>query len=695
MTIVNQSVKRTVQGNGSQTVFDYNFLIPEAAAAELHLIDDVTGTQTLLPPSSWSLSGVNNPLGGTFTYPNAGGGSALLPTQKLTLVRTVPNTQTTSLQNQSGFQPRTFEWALDRIVMQLQQIADGVSRSLRLPVAEQSTPGLPAAASRTNTVLSFDTNGSPLLLPLQPDNNTTVIAQGSLVPRSLAVRFADILNVRDFGAVSDGATNAVPAINLAGPGAFLPKGTFAADPAAITDDRGISGPGEVQHLFTWRTIGNRALTASYGDPVQDHIRHVYSQADAINNRPSLYAEIAGAPVSIPNITYADAPLSVVFDGIGAVRPSVGNTRMYVPPGTRLVRFSGFLRFASNATGIRSVALFKNNSFLTDQTNNALSGFATNTDFNFTVACVDGDYFELRAYQTSGGALNLNSGQISAEILYRHPQAVPGKRLLIYQGLWETQETAYGGYRALLNAVAQYDVLAVSHVEAFGVAPYPLLPNPNGILDGGYQKLKRLIHDYKDRNSKGIVFGYVSGAIDAPTWDGGGNPTNNAWTSTTYPNLNFWMDLWTQDRHLPIDGFFFDHYASAFMSATARDAVSLIAKQRGKKIMGNITSPSAANVQWAAECPHLSWGDYLCLEGFYRDNGVDVATQTNAVLAEMAKHETRGLLLAAVNEEAAATPITNGSVNNLNGASLFNSFYKPGWCYQYGRVSYDTIGTPAV
>ena len=516
-----------------------------------------------------------------------------------------------------------------------------------------------------------------------------------IVSLTVQNKLRDIVSVKDYGAVGDGATNDLAAINFAGPGAFVPLGTYVADPALITDDRNVFGSGEIQHFFTWRTIGNRAMTASYGDPLQDHIRHVYSQAEAINNRPSLYAEIAGAPVSIPNITYTAVPLSVVFDGIGTVRPSIGNTRMYAPPGARLVRFSGFLLFASNATGIRSIALYKNNSFLMDQTNSALSGFATNADFGFTVTCADGDYFELRAYQTSGGALNLTGGQISAEILYRHPQAVGGKRLLIYQGSWEAQEAAYGSYRALLNAVAQYDVLALSHVEAFGLPPYPLLPNPNGILDGGYQKLKRLIHDYKDRNPRGIVFGYVSGAIDAPTWDGGGNPTTNTWTSTTYPNLNFWMDLWTQDRHLPIDGFFFDHYASAFMSAAARDATSLIAKQRGKKLMVNMTSPSAANVQWAAECPHLAWGDYLCLEGFFRDNGVDVLAATNAVLAEMPKHETRGLLLAAVNEEAAATPINNGSVNNLNGVSLFNSFYKPGWCYQYGRTSYDTIGAPGI
>lgn len=149
MTIVNQSTRTTVQGNDVQTVFNYNFLIPSAASAELYLVDADTGTASLLPSSAWSLSGANNPAGGTFTYPIAVGALALSEAQKLTLVRAVPNTQITSLQNQSGFQPRALESALDRIVMQVQQLADGVFRALRLPA--YSPPGvsttLPAPAS--------------------------------------------------------------------------------------------------------------------------------------------------------------------------------------------------------------------------------------------------------------------------------------------------------------------------------------------------------------------------------------------------------------------------------------------------------------------------------------------------------------------------------------------------------------------
>ena len=236
MTIVNQSIKRTVQGNGVQTVFDYSFLIPSAATADLYFYDTVTGDSYLVDPGSWSLSGANNPLGGTFTYPRNAGQEPLQDTQTLTLVRTVPATQITSLQNQSGFQPRAVEGALDWIVMQIQQFVDEVGRSLRVPLAEQGFADLPPANLRTNTLLSFDVNGLPSLLPLQPDNNTTVIAQGSTYARSLAQRFADTVNVLDYGAVPDW------------------NGTSGTDNAAA-----------FAAAFAYAAISGRLVTVPYGD----------------------------------------------------------------------------------------------------------------------------------------------------------------------------------------------------------------------------------------------------------------------------------------------------------------------------------------------------------------------------------------------------------------------------------------------
>lgn len=203
MTISNEAIKTTVFGNGVQTTFSYNFLIPSAATAKLFLLDTVTGDSVLLPAASWSLSGAGNPAGGTFTYPRGVGADPASSTQTLTLLRDVPNTQNTNLANQNGYYPRAVEGALDWIVMQVQQFVDETSRSLRVPAQEQGFPPLPPATLRANTVQAYDSSGLPVLLPLQPDNNTSVIAQGGVTARTLAARFADMVNVLDYGAVPD------------------------------------------------------------------------------------------------------------------------------------------------------------------------------------------------------------------------------------------------------------------------------------------------------------------------------------------------------------------------------------------------------------------------------------------------------------------------------------------------------------
>jgi hypothetical protein len=166
MTIVNQSAKRTVQGNGAQTVFDYNFLIPSASAAELYFSDEETGDSYLLSPASWSLSGANNPLGGTFTYPRDTSQAPLKSTQRLTLRRTVPNTQNTALNNQSGYAPKAVEGGLDWAVMQVQQLAAEQGNALRLWPANETIPPLPfvSAADRANKIIGFDGDGDPTIV---------------------------------------------------------------------------------------------------------------------------------------------------------------------------------------------------------------------------------------------------------------------------------------------------------------------------------------------------------------------------------------------------------------------------------------------------------------------------------------------------------------------------------------------------
>ncbi|OSI20082.1 hypothetical protein [Bradyrhizobium canariense] len=72
-----------------------------------------------------------------------------------------------------------------------------------------------------------------------------------------------------------------------------------------------------------------------------------------------------------------------------------------------LQVQGYLNFASNATGIREVAIAKNGGGpKLIATAPALSGDATVVQFWDKVVMANGDYIEINAVQSSGGALNL-------------------------------------------------------------------------------------------------------------------------------------------------------------------------------------------------------------------------------------------------------------------------------------------------
>ena len=110
MTISNLSVKTTVVGNSAQSVFTYAFPVTWKSECDLYLTNSADGSITLLDPSTWALTGENNPNGGTFVYPISG--TPIPSTQSLTLVRRVSAAQTTSLGNQGPYFPRAVEGGL-------------------------------------------------------------------------------------------------------------------------------------------------------------------------------------------------------------------------------------------------------------------------------------------------------------------------------------------------------------------------------------------------------------------------------------------------------------------------------------------------------------------------------------------------------------------------------------------------------
>ncbi len=126
-------------GNASATVFPFTFPILDASHLSV-IYTAADGTETTLSPSVYQVAGIGSLTGGTVTYPLVG--SPIATGTKLTIVRTVPNTQTTVLSNQGGYYPEVVESRFDLVYMKLQEFQEELGRvvlgSISDPATEQT-----------------------------------------------------------------------------------------------------------------------------------------------------------------------------------------------------------------------------------------------------------------------------------------------------------------------------------------------------------------------------------------------------------------------------------------------------------------------------------------------------------------------------------------------------------------------------
>lgn len=157
MTIANDATKVTVLGNGAQTVFSYTFLVPTAGQYQLYYTD-AAGEIELISQVNYTVTGVGNPNGGTFTYTR--GGNPIDDGTSLTFTRAIPYTQPFQFANQGAFYPEVLGQALDWLAMQIQQLHTTADLSFRAPVTNAAVADVPTLTRRVNGFAYWDADGN-------------------------------------------------------------------------------------------------------------------------------------------------------------------------------------------------------------------------------------------------------------------------------------------------------------------------------------------------------------------------------------------------------------------------------------------------------------------------------------------------------------------------------------------------------
>lgn len=309
-------------GDDVATEFAFSFRILEDE--HIQVIQSADGVDTTLSlGSDYTVSGVGSASGSVIL-------AAPLPTgETLTIIRSVPLTQTVDLQNQGGFFPDTVERMADLLTMAVQQQAERLNRAVLVSASDEpSNLVIPNTAGRANKALVFDADGDLAVSADDYEDQAAAAAASA-------------------SAASASATAASGSATAAAASATAASGSAAAASAAATSASESASVAVSAKFETLADLGAAAVSAS----VQSVRVDAYSTAG--DGGGALYARVASEPPHTGKAQSADgAWWEIVNDATVNVRmfgaSSAGDSS---PAIAAMAALYGYVRFPAGSTRI--------------------------------------------------------------------------------------------------------------------------------------------------------------------------------------------------------------------------------------------------------------------------------------------------------------------------------------------------------
>ena len=237
--------------DGAQTVYTYPF--PIFASEDLAVYFDGA-----LQYSGFTVTEAGMTEGGTVIFDTA-------PAENIVVMleRRMPLERLTDFLEGGDFSAQAINTELDFLLAAIQQTARDQTPMLRY--TDDEAPGeviLPTKEQRANMVLGFDADGDPVAVTTEGTMaapNFTASGTGA-VTRTSSDKFADLISIKDFGAVGDGLSDDTLAIQQALSAhynVFVPEGTYLITaPITLSYGQSLFGAGRASAIKCQSTSFN-------------------------------------------------------------------------------------------------------------------------------------------------------------------------------------------------------------------------------------------------------------------------------------------------------------------------------------------------------------------------------------------------------------------------------------------------------
>lgn len=258
MTVATTINKIVYTADGATSTYSFPFAVEVNGQTDIKAFITIGGINTQLTyPTQYTV--VLNPpiapnptgIGGSVTVTAVPANGTLV-----TILRTMAETQPTSLANQGTLYQPVIESQLDDLTMMIQQLQELLGRQITVAVSDSTPTALPPAAQRANLAFMFDGSGNPIAAPPGGANSPVSSAMAPVVNAATIAAAVALLGLSGVAPEPSGVVKAFA-------GTSLPTGYLFCNGAAV------SRTGATATLFaalgTTYGVGNGSTTFNLPD----------------------------------------------------------------------------------------------------------------------------------------------------------------------------------------------------------------------------------------------------------------------------------------------------------------------------------------------------------------------------------------------------------------------------------------------